>query len=363
MTSAKLPPAKVVRAIEVARHYLHWLHSRMVPAPVALLEMVLNAWVAQAIAAAADLGIADALAQGPLSVQDLAKAVDADADALSRLLRALTSRGIFCRRRDGRYDLTPLAEPLRRDAEISVAAGARWVGSPVNRGYWGCLTEGIRSGRGIATELHGLPFFDYMAGQPELQEIYNQAMTSASELAIAPLLAAYDFSPYATIVDVGGGHGRLLAAILAATRDARGVLFDLPHVVAGAPAELRQHQVQDRIEVIKGCFFGDEIPTGGDAYLLKNVIHDWPDDCAVRILRNVHASAGPGKHVLLVELVIPRHDREFSGKWLDLEMFACDAGRERTAAEYGRLLDAAGFRMKRVIPTASPFAIVEAVAI
>ena len=323
----------------------------------------MNAWVAQGISAAADLGIADALANGPLSVEDLAVAVDADPDTLHRLLRALTSRGIFRLRRDGRYALTPLAEPLRRDAKISVAAAARWMGSPVSREHWSLLTDCVRTGRDVATEVRGQTFFDYVAGQPGLQESFNQAMSSFSEVAIAPLIAAYDFSRYATIVDVAGGQGRLLAAILAETRHARGVLFDLPHVVAGAPAELRQYGVADRVDVVKGCFFDDEIPLGGDIYVLKNVIHDWPDDAAVRILGNVRASARTGAHVVLAELVIPRHDRDFAGKWLDLEMLACADGRERTAAEYGGLLSAAGFRMTRVVQTVSPLSIVEAVAI
>ena len=192
MASTKLPPSQLVRVLEVARHYLHRLHCRTVPAPIAVMEMVMNAWVAQGITAAADLGIADALANGPkggMSVQDLAVAVDANPDTLHRLLRALASRGIFRLRRDGRYDLTPLAEPLRRDADISVAAAARWMGSPVSREHWSLLTDCIRSGRDVATERRGQPFFDYVAGQPELLESFNQAMSSFSEVAIAPLIA------------------------------------------------------------------------------------------------------------------------------------------------------------------------------
>jgi DNA-binding transcriptional ArsR family regulator/SAM-dependent methyltransferase len=326
------------------------------------MEMVMNAWVAQGISAAADLGIADALANGPLSVKDLAVAVEADANTLHRLLRALTSRGIFRLRRDGRYELTALAEPLRRDAKISVAAAARWMGSPVSREHWTLLTDCVRSGRDVATEIRGQTFFDYVAGQPEIQDSFNQAMSCFSEVAIAPIISVYDFSRYSTIVDVGGGQGRLLAAILTETPHARGVLFDLPHVVADAPAELRRDGVAGRVDVVEGCFFDDEIPAG-DLYVLKNVIHDWPDAAAVRILSNVRASARTGAHVLLAELVIPRHDRDFAGKWLDLEMLACVDGRERTAGEYRGLLSAAGFRMTRVVQTVSPLSIVEAVAI
>ncbi|MGB9306849.1 MAG: methyltransferase [Mycobacterium sp.] len=360
--AAKVPPAKIVRTVETARHHLNRLHRRLVPAPVAMMEMVVDAWVAQAITAVADLGIADALAAGPLSAQELAVAVDADADALIRLLRALIPRGIFRQRRDGRYELTPLADTLRRDAEVSIAGWARWVGSPQHREHWSRFTDAIRTGRSVVPALRGKPAFEYLADEPELGEIFNQAMTSGSELSIAPLIAAYDFSPHGTVVDVGGGHGRLLSAILKATPQARGILFDMPQVVAGAPAVLSEHHVEDRVRIVPGSFF-DDVPQGGDAYVLKSVIHDWPDEEAFRILRNVRSAAGPGKHLLLLELVIPEHHREFIGNWFDLEMLLAVGARERTAAEYGRLLERAGFRLTRVVETASPFCIVEATAV
>lgn len=324
----------------------------------------MDAFVAQAITAAADLGIADALAQGPLTAQELARAVGADTDALSRLMRALISRGIFRQRRDGRYDLTPLAQPLRRDADVSLAAWARWAGSPQLRERWSHLADGIRAGRCTAAEMRGQNMFDYLARQPELHDIFNEAMTNVSELSIAPLIAAYDFGRFGpTIVDVGGGHGRLLSAILAAAPHARGVLFDQPQVVAGASEELRKYHVDDRVEIAEGSFFDAVIPAGGDVYVLKNVIHDWLDEDAERILRNVRAAAATGKHLVLVELVIPTHNRDNPGKWLDLDMFVSAAARERTAEEYRRLLGRAGFRLMRVVETASPFCLIEAEAV
>jgi hypothetical protein len=334
----------------------------MVPSSAAMMEMITNAWAAQAITAAADLGVADALAKGPLTAEELAAAVGADADTLSRLLRALISRGIFRQRRDGRYDLTPLADTLRTDSEVSLAAMARFVGSPLHREHWSHLTDAIRTGKAVIPALRGKSAFEYFADEPELGEIFDNAMTSGSELAIASVTAAYDFSRYATIADVGGGRGRMLAAILGATPQARGILFDLPQVVARAAALLEKHRVADRVQIVEGSFF-DVVPEGGDAYLLKNVIHDWPDDDAVRILGNVRSAAGAGKHVLLVEFVIPGHNREFVGKWSDLEMLVGAAARERTAAEYERLLERAGFRVTRVVETASPFSVVEATAI
>jgi len=362
MAPTRVPPAKVVRVVERARHHLNRLHRRMAPPHAVMMELITGAWTAQAITATAELGVADALAKAPLSIDELAAAVDADPDTLGRLLRALISRGIFRQRRDGRYDLTPLAHTLRSDADVSIAGLARWLGSPEHREHWSHLADAVRTGRAVIPELRGKPAFEYLADEPELAEIFNHAMTSVSELSIAPVIAAYDFSPYPTIVDVGGGHGRLLAAILAATPAARGVLFDLPQVVAGAPALLREHRAQDRVRIVEGSFF-ERVPEDGDTYVLKNVIHDWPDDDAVHILRNVRAAARTGKRVLLVETVIPNHDREFLGKWLDLEMLVGAAARERTATEYGQLLNRAGFQMMRVVETASPFSIVEATAI
>ncbi|ORJ64876.1 methyltransferase [Mycobacterium simiae] len=362
MISSKIPSAHVAGAIELVRDRLARLHRRLAPAPAVMMEMILDAWAAQAITAAAELGIADALTESPLTADELAAVVGADAGAVSRLLRALITRGIFRQRRDGRYDLTPLGDSLRSDVDISIRAVARFVGSRQHREHWSHLADAIRTGRAVIPDLRGKSLFEYFAEEPQYFQIFNDAMTSLSELAIAPVIAGYDFTRYSTIVDVGGGHGRMLAAILAATPQSRGILFDQPDVVAGAAVLLEQYDVVDRVEVVGGSFF-DGITAGGDAYLLKNVIHDWPDDDAVRILRNVRSAAGADKHVLLVEFVIPEHHREFLGNWLDLEMLTALGARERTAAEYSQLLSRAGLQMSAVVATASPFSVVEAVAI
>jgi hypothetical protein len=326
-----------------------------------MLELILAAWMAQAITVAADLRIADTLAKEPLRIDQLAARVGADPDALSRLLRALMSRGIFRQLRDGSYDLTPLAKTLLSEAPGSMAGAARYLHSRQHREHWSLLVDAVRTGEAVIPKLRGKGAFEYLSEEPELSEIFNQAMTNISELALAPVVAGYDFSAYRIIVDVGGGHGRLLAAILAATPAARGVLFDQPQVVAGAEPLLRKHDVADRVLVAGGSFF-DSVPAGGDAYVLKNVIHDWADDRAVQILRNVRAAATTGTTVLLVEFVMPDHDREFPGKLVDLEMLVSLAARERTASEYRRLLEQAGFRMTRVVQTAGPFSLVEAKA-
>jgi C-methyltransferase len=358
-TTAKVPPAKLARVVEWTRHHLYRIHQRLTPAPAAMFEMIVAGWTSQAITVAAQLGVADALADGPLPIDELAARVDADADALRRLLRALIGRGIFRQRRDGRYELNSLSDTLRSDAPVSMTSAARFYGSQEQRERWTLMVDAVRTGNAVVAALRGKESFEYFAEKPELAELFNQTMTSVSELTDATVVAGYDFSVYPTIVDVGGGHGPLLAAILASAPASGGVLYDLPGVVANAPNLLRKQDVADRVRIAEGSFF-DEVPPNGDAYILKNIIHDWPEDKALQILRNVRAAAGPHAALLLVEFVIPSHNRDFPGKWVDLEMMLNLGARERTAAEYRDLLSQAGFRMTRVVQTASPLSVVEA---
>jgi O-methyltransferase domain/Dimerisation domain len=251
-----MPPAKLVRVVERARHILGRLHQRTAPPAAAMLEMIFGAWIAQGIAVAADLKVADALAAGPLPIDELARRVGADPDALARLLRALMSEGVFVQRRDGRYALNALGDTLRSDAPISIAGMARMVGAPQHREHWSHLVDAVKTGQAVPPKLRGMSGWDYLAEQPELAEIFNDAMTSISEWAIDPVVAAYDFALYPTVVDVEGGHGRLLAAIVTATPEARGVLYDLPQVVEGAPELLQKYGVADRAAAPRACATG-----------------------------------------------------------------------------------------------------------
>ncbi|MHA7652318.1 methyltransferase [Mycobacterium sp. ML4] len=362
MQPTRVPPVRLVKLVDRLRDSLYRIHQRLAPPPVAMIELILAGWTSQAIEAAAELGIADALAAGPLQPDELAAKVGADPDAVSRLLRALGSRGIFRRHANGAYGLTPLADTLRTDAPGSMAAAALLYGSPQHREHWSMLAESVRTGRASIPRLRGKEFFDYLSDNPYLSELFNGAMTSISEMAERPVVAAYDFTRYPTIMDVGGGHGRLLAAILTAAPTARGVLLEIPDVAAGALPLLRKLGVAERVRVEGGSFF-EGVPGAADLYVLKHIIHDWPDDKAVTILRNLRNGGGADCTVVLIELVIPEHNRDFVGKWTDLEMLlGMDGSRERTAAEYSVLLARSGFKMTRVIPTASPFSLVEAKA-
>ena len=228
-------------------------------------------------------------------------------------------------------------------------------------GATGHLPYSVQTGQPSVDALRGKPMFEWLDDEPEFAAVFNEGMTSASETEIEPVLAAYDFSDFGTIVDVGGGHGRLLAAILRKTPQARGILFDAESVVAGAPAVLDAAGVADRTAVVGGSFF-ESVPSGGDAYVLKHIVHDWDESKVLEILRNVRNAMAANTKLLVIETVIPDDDREHLSKLLDLEMLVAGTGKERTAAEYTRLLNRAGFRNTRVIPTVGPASVVESEA-
>ena len=227
------------------------------------------------------------------------------------MLRALISRGVFRQRRDGRYELTPLARTLRWDAPDSMAALARLIGSPEDREHWSHCIDAVRTGESVIPTLRGMEGFDWVASQPELGEVFNQAMTNFSELAVDAVTATYDFSRLSHHRGCrAAGTAGCWPASSRRPQRATGVLFDLPHVVAGAEPLLCKHRVAERVRILEGSFF-DAVPEGGDLYVLKNIIHDWPDDKAQQILKTLRAAARTGTTVLLVECVIPPHDRDF----------------------------------------------------
>lgn len=359
---AMVPPAVIVRAVEKVRGALAHLNRRMLPAPAAMLELITAAWLSQTIGVAARLGVADLLKIGPRSSADLAKQLNVNAAALGRLLRALAAYGIFRETGEGRWELTSLAQTLRSDVEYSMNGFARFVGDRAHWQHWGELLNSVETGEVSVPKLRGKGFFDYLEDNRELAGAFNDAMTSVSDMARDPLIAAYDFSGHRCIVDVAGGHGRLLAAILQQAPQAQGILFDLPSVVSGAPALLKQMEVAERVRVVGGSFF-EQVPEGGDCYLLKHIIHDWEESKALTILRKVREAMGPDARLLMIELVVPGINVPHFSKLLDMEMLLSVGGRERTSEEYRELLAQAGLRMTRVIATASPISLIEAVVV
>jgi hypothetical protein len=330
--------------------------------PAAYLgQLIGNTGFVHAILVAANLGLADLLKNGPLSIADLAETTGTHARSLYRMLRALASRGIFSEDADGRFSLTALADPLRSDAPDSIHNWALFVGSEAELQSWAHLSYSVRTGKPAFEHIFGKGWFDYLDDQPEMAQIFNKLMTGGSTSDAAAIIEAYDFSVYRKIVDIGGGHGALLAHILEQNPQSSGVLFDAPSVIAGATGAIDTQVNQGRAERVAGNFF-EAVPNGGDAYVLKYIIHDWDDERAITILKNCRHAMSDNGRVLLVEMVIPAGNAPSPGKFLDLEMLLYFYSRERTEAEYRDLLQQAGLELITITPTASPFSIIEAAA-
>jgi hypothetical protein len=322
--------------------------------------------VTQTIYVAAVLGISDHLADGPRDVGWIAEQCDCDPASLYRLLRALATVGVYEELPGRQFGLTPLGEALRHGVPGSLAPWVQFMASGSHLAAWGGLLGSIRTGENAFKTIHGESAWDYRATRPEDNAMFDAGMTSISQNVSAGVLDAYDFGGLATIIDVGGGRGALLGAILARYPEARGVLGDQPHVIAGAPDVLDGIGVRDRCEVVAVDFF-DSVPDGGDAYVLKSIIHDWEDPEAVAILRSVRRAMAPGSVVLLVERLIgaPNGDPEglaMMAAFSDLNMLVGPGGRERTEAEFDAIFAAAGLRRTRTFGTPSGFAVIEAVA-
>lgn len=324
-----------------------------------LLRMINGYQVSRAIQVVALLGIADLLRDGPRDSDDLAAATDTHPATLYRLLRALASVGIFREEGGHCFALTPLGDYLRSDAKESVTAWARFTSRQYHRDLWADLPHSVQTGENASQHALGMGVWEYRAQHPEESAFFDAAMTENSRLEAAAVLAAYDFGRFGCVVDVAGGQGAFLAAILAQHLAARGVLFDEPHVVARAEPVLRSAGVADRCQVVGGSFF-DVVPSGGDAYVLKHILHDWDDEKALSILRGCQRAMGKTGTLLVVECVVAPPNEGAEVKFRDLLMLVGPGGKERTYEEWESLLTSAGFRLFGVTATARPVSVIEA---
>jgi hypothetical protein len=333
-----------------------------ITAPAHLARLMDGYLSTQLLYVAAKLGLADALAAGPKAADALASAVGASPDALRRVLRGLAAEGVLEELPSDHFGLTVLGHCLRREVPGSLHGAIIARGDLYFRAAGGLL-EAVCDG-GVAFErVYGSSFFDYLSQHPERAAVFQQSMADRSWQEAADVVAAHDFRPFRHLVDVGGGTGILLAAILGAAPALHGVLFDQPPVVDRARERLAAAGLASRCEVVGGDFFA-ALPPGGDVYLLSRVLHDWDDAAAGRILASCRRAMEAGGTLLLVEAVLPERAREQPAVTrMDLHMLLLSTGRERTAAEFERLLAAGGFRMTRILPTHSPVGIslVEAV--
>jgi SAM-dependent methyltransferase len=323
-----------------------------------LSRLLTGYWISQALYVAAKLGLADLLKDGSRSADDLASSTSSHPRALYRLLRALASVGVFAEDDRQRFGLTPLAECLRSDVPGSLRALAPMRGDWQYRA-WAEFLYTIQTGRSGFEKVYGMPLFDYLAQNPEQGQLFDQAMVGVHGRETAAMLDAYDFSSIDTLADIGGGNGSLLAAVLQKYPDMKAVLFDRPAVAERARANIDAAGLGNRCHVVGGDFF-EAVPAGADAYLLRHIIHDWDDEKATTILRNVGRAMAKGGRLLVVEFVLPPGNEPFFGKWFDLAMMAVPGGMERTQEEYQKLFEVAGFRLARVVPTRTEVSVVEA---
>jgi hypothetical protein len=328
------------------------------PASVKMLEIICGFWISRTIYVAAKIGLADHIKDSPRTVQDLASATGTNPASLYRVLRALASVGVFIEDEAGRFGPTPLSETLRSDVQGSMRALAMAELGQEHFTAWGNLMHSVKTGE-IAFDNHFKQnVWEYYAQNPEDGHTFNQAMRGMTQTANQMILEAYDFSGVETIADIGGGTGSLLSAVLAAYPSMRGILFDLPHVIAEAGPILTQTNVRDRAELQSGDFFSS-VPTA-DAYLLKFIIHDWDDDQSITILKRCRQAVGPAGRLLLLETIVPPRNEPSFSKFIDLNMMVMTGGQERTETEFADLFEKAGWRLTRVIPTNSIFYVIEA---
>lgn len=314
--------------------------------------------VSQALHTAAVLGLSDLLAEQPMAVADLAAAAGCDQRSLRRLLRALAVVDVYQGLPDGRFASTPLGDQLRSDRPGTQHALATFIGRPYTWQTWSALPHSVRTGENAFRFVHGRDAWQYRAEHPEESAIFDANMAAQSGRGGPAIVRAYDFSRFATVVDVGGGRGALLAAILSQHPTQRGILFDQPHVVSAAAPLLTEAGVHSRCEIVGGDMF-DTVPAGGDAYVLKAIVHDWDDPQAHAILTNCRAVMDPSATLILMERLFDANDRDTS--FSDLNMLVGPGGLERTTDEYADLFAKAGFQLTRTVPTGTPWSVIEAV--
>jgi len=309
----------------------------------------------------AKLSIAEQLVQGPKPVGDLARVAKVDEDALCRVMRAISIFGVFKESAERRFEQTPASDMLRADHPQSLRPFVVFFPDPLHFRFYSNLMHSVKTGETAGKATVGMELFEYLKGEPETSSIFNAAMVNMTHMFIPAVLEAYDFSGTQTLVDVGGGHGSVLAIILQKYPSMKGILADIDHVVAGASPYLTSMGVADRCRIAPIDFF-KSVPAGGDIYILKNIIHDWDDARSLTILKNIRAAIGNSSQgkVLLLEIVLGPGGHPL-GYLADIEMMVLAGGRERTEQEYRDLFSQAGFRLTKIVPTQSPQSIIEAV--
>lgn len=340
------------------------LADKVVPAPIALLEHTFGFEKTQLVRSAAVLRVADQIAGGAKTAEELARAIGrVDADALHRLLRALVSLGVFELDQDGRFRNNRLSAALKVGVPGSLHAWSIYCGSKSNFAAWADFEESVETGKNAFERIHGKDCWSYFAEHPAEEQVFAQSMADLTDL-IAPAVAdAYPFSEFKIVCDVAGGRGALLASILSRHPRLHGILMDAPAVLETAGHFLAERGVLERVERRPGNMF-EEVPRGADAYLLKDILHDWNDAKALAILKSCRRAMEPGKKLLIVEMVVEKNAIDPPGPMVDVHMLVvCVEGRQRGVAEFRQLFEQSGFSLRRVVTNPSPVSVVEAIAV
>ena len=333
--------------------------DRTLPPHVQLVQMAMAHWGSQILYVAAKLNLADHLAQGPKSADALAGPTATHAPSLYRLMRTLASLGILTEDGSHRFALTPLGETLKTGAPGAARATVLTIANETWVQGFGQLLYSVQTGKSGFEKMLGMPVFDWLAKNPEDASLFSETMVGIHGSEPPAVAAAYDFSGLKTIVDVGGATGNLVTTIVGRYPGSRGILYDLPHVVRDAPTLIQARGLTDRVTIQGGSFF-EKVPSGGDAYLLSHIIHDWSEEQCLTILGNCRRAMSPTSRLLIIEMVLPTGNAPHPGKILDMMMLVGPGGQERTEQEYGALLAKAGLRLTRIVPTESPVSVVEA---
>jgi hypothetical protein len=327
-----------------------------------LIQMASAHWVSRHLYVAAQMNLADFLAQGPRTATELAQSSSTDAPSLYRFMRTLAGLGLFTEDHEHRFSLTAMGEALRTDTPGSIRTSVLVLAGDIFTKSLEQLPYSLQTGKTGFEKAFGGPLFEWLARHPADASMFSETMIGFHGTEPAAIAAAYDFSEFETVIDAGGATGNLLSTILNRYPKPRGILFDLPHVVADAPALLQARGLVDRIRIEAGNFF-ESVPAGGDAYVFSHIIHDWKDAECLTILGNCRRAMKPDSRLLIVEMVLPTGNTPHPGKLLDINMLTITGGLERTEPEYHALLDKAGFRLTQVVPTESAVSVIEAIPV
>ena len=358
--STIIPPVWVMNIISAVQRCFFKISKRMQPPSMWMMTHIENFWLAKAISAALELNIAEHIQQGKNSLDDLALITQTNSDALFRLMRMLCAHEIFNRSENGIYSLTSYSKVmLEGNGSVKYM-----LMSHLDKTHFELFAEmdhTLKTGENAAQKLFNKDVFSYMQESPDQQELFNKGMNDTSELLAPVLLASYNFSPYPHIVDIGGGNGSLLCHILSKHTELKATVFDSNRIIEQSVLNIKSYQLTERIDVIAGNFF-EEVPKGGDLYILKNILHDWDNDHCITILKNIAKAMQPGSKLLIAECIINNDNKYSYGKMLDILMLiGTQDGRERTLNEFRTIIEKSGFDINRVVPTISPFSLIECI--